>query len=94
MQGQFPSVEDMVVVERTQQEMRTLVRAIQNELAQAQEKMKNEQEEECRKKQAEMKIQQEEHKKNEVLSVKEKVKKQGKLAESCLRMCSSLKPII
>ncbi|KAG7332302.1 hypothetical protein KOW79_004136 [Hemibagrus wyckioides] len=76
-EGQFPSVEDMVVVERTQQEMRTLVRAIQNQLAQAQEKMKNEQEEECRKKQAEMKIQQEEHQKTEVLSVKEKVKKQG-----------------
>ncbi|KAK3539451.1 hypothetical protein QTP70_008505 [Hemibagrus guttatus] len=75
--GQFPSVEDMMVVERTQLEMRTLVRAIQNALAQAQEKMKNEQEEECRKKQAEMKIQQEEPKKTAVLSVKEKVKKQG-----------------
>ncbi|XP_026781722.1 mRNA export factor GLE1 isoform X2 [Pangasianodon hypophthalmus] len=77
-EGQFPTVEDMTVVEQALQEMRTLVRAIQEELAQAQEKKKNEQEEEeYRKKQAEMKPQQEEQKKIAALSVKEKAKKQG-----------------
>lgn len=87
MQGQFPSVDDMMVGEQALQEMRTLVRAIQEELAQVQEKKKNEQvEEECRTKQAEMKIQQEEKKKTAALAVKEKLKKQGKImnhTESC-----------
>ncbi|XP_027022762.1 mRNA export factor GLE1 [Tachysurus fulvidraco] len=77
-EGHFPSVDDMMVGERALQEMRTLVRAIQEELAQVQEKKKNEQvEEECRKKQAEMKIQEEEKKKTAALAVKEKLKKQG-----------------
>lgn len=78
MQGQFPTVEDMTVVERALQEMRTLVRAIQEEVAQAQDKKNKQEEEECGKKQAEMKIQQEEQKKSAELSVKERAKKQGK----------------
>lgn len=88
VQGQFPTVEDMTVAERALQEMRTLVRAIQEEFAQAQEQKKIEQEEEeCRKKQAGMKPQQEEKKKSAALPVKERVKKQGKirtLTASCL----------
>ncbi|XP_017323641.1 mRNA export factor GLE1 isoform X1 [Ictalurus punctatus] len=77
-EGQFPTVEDMTVAERALQEMRTLVRAIQEEFAQAQEQKKIEQEEEeCRKKQAGMKPQQEEKKKSAALPVKERVKKQG-----------------
>lgn len=66
------------MVERALQEMKTLVRAIQEELAQAQEKKKNEQEEECRKKQADMKAQQEEQMKTAALSVKKRATKQGK----------------
>ncbi|XP_060787796.1 mRNA export factor GLE1 [Neoarius graeffei] len=76
-EGQFPTVEDMTVVERALQEMRTLVRAIQEEVAQAQDKKNKQEEEECGKKQAEMKIQQEEQKKSAELSFKERAKKQG-----------------
>ncbi|KAI5614131.1 nucleoporin GLE1 isoform X1 [Silurus asotus] len=77
-EGQFPTVEDMTVVERVLQEMRTLVRAIQEEFAQEHEKKKNEQEEEeYRKKQAEMNTQQEEQKKSTALLFKEVAKKQG-----------------
>lgn len=68
----------MTVVERALQEMRTLVRAIQEELTQAQEKKKIEkEEEEFRKKQAD--TQQEEQMKRAALSVKRSAKKQGKM---------------
>ncbi|XP_067270618.1 mRNA export factor GLE1 [Pseudorasbora parva] len=77
--GQFPSVEDLTVAERALQEMRSLVRGLQDEAAQAAERKKREQEEEEEEKmrQAELKAQQEEQKKNAVLSAKEKTKKQG-----------------
>uniref|UniRef100_A0AAR2ITC4 mRNA export factor GLE1 n=1 Tax=Pygocentrus nattereri TaxID=42514 RepID=A0AAR2ITC4_PYGNA len=77
-EGQFPSVEDMTVAERALQEMRSLLRAMQEEMAQAQERKKKEQEEEEeRKKQADLKALQEEQKKNAALSAKEKARKQG-----------------
>ncbi|KAK9971114.1 hypothetical protein ABG768_027007 [Culter alburnus] len=77
--GQFPSVEDLTVAERALQEMRSLVRGLQDEVAQAAERKKREQEEEEeeKKRQAELKAQQEEQKKNVVLSAKEKTKKEG-----------------
>ncbi|XP_028851120.1 mRNA export factor GLE1 isoform X1 [Denticeps clupeoides] len=75
--GDFPSMEDMSVVERALQEMRSLVRALQEEKAQAEERRKKEQmEEEERRKQAEMQAQQEAQKKSAALS-KAKAKKQG-----------------
>uniref|UniRef100_A0A4W4G554 mRNA export factor GLE1 n=1 Tax=Electrophorus electricus TaxID=8005 RepID=A0A4W4G554_ELEEL len=78
-EGQFPSVEDMTVTERALQEMRSLLRALQEEVAQAQERKKKEQEEEeeKKKKQAELKVQQEEQKKSPALSAKDKIRKQG-----------------
>ncbi|XP_036434767.1 nucleoporin GLE1 [Colossoma macropomum] len=77
-EGQFPSVEDMTVAERALQEMRALLRAMQEEMAQAQERKKKEQEEEEeRKKQADLKALQEEQKKSAALSAKEKARKQG-----------------
>lgn len=87
MQGQFPSIEDMTVAERALQEMRSLLGALQGEIAQAQQRKKKEQdEEEERKKQAELKAQQEEEqKKSAALSVKEKTKKQGRSRERFLR---------
>uniref|UniRef100_A0AAR2IP00 mRNA export factor GLE1 n=1 Tax=Pygocentrus nattereri TaxID=42514 RepID=A0AAR2IP00_PYGNA len=70
-EGQFPSVEDMTVAERALQEMRSLLRAMQEEMAQAQERKKKEQEEEEeRKKQADLKALQEEQKKNAALSTR------------------------
>uniref|UniRef100_A0AAY4DXT5 mRNA export factor GLE1 n=1 Tax=Denticeps clupeoides TaxID=299321 RepID=A0AAY4DXT5_9TELE len=70
-------MEDMSVVERALQEMRSLVRALQEEKAQAEERRKKEQmEEEERRKQAEMQAQQEAQKKSAALS-KAKAKKQG-----------------
>ncbi|KAI4898752.1 hypothetical protein NFI96_014133 [Prochilodus magdalenae] len=77
-EGQFPSVEDMTVAERALQEMRSLLRAMQEAVAQAQERKKKELEEEDeRKRQAELKAQQEEQKKSAALSAKEKARKQG-----------------
>uniref|UniRef100_A0AAY5EE40 mRNA export factor GLE1 n=1 Tax=Electrophorus electricus TaxID=8005 RepID=A0AAY5EE40_ELEEL len=72
-------VEDMTVTERALQEMRSLLRALQEEVAQAQERKKKEQEEEeeKKKKQAELKVQQEEQKKSPALSAKDKIRKQG-----------------
>ncbi|XP_051524217.1 mRNA export factor GLE1 isoform X2 [Myxocyprinus asiaticus] len=77
-EGQFPSGEDMAVAERALQEMRSLVRALQEEMAQAAERKKKEQEEEEeRKRQAELKAQQEEQKRNAEQSTKEKARKEG-----------------
>ncbi|XP_007229196.3 mRNA export factor GLE1 [Astyanax mexicanus] len=77
-EGQFPSVEDMTVAERALQEMRSLLRALQEGVAHAQERKKKEQEkEEEMKKQAELKAQQEEQKKSAAASAKEKSRKQG-----------------
>ncbi|XP_050974079.1 mRNA export factor GLE1 isoform X2 [Labeo rohita] len=77
--GQFPSVEDLTVAERALQEMRSLVRNLQDEVAQAAERKKKEQEEEEEKKKRheELKAQQEEQKKNAARSAKEKAKKEG-----------------
>ncbi|XP_076859535.1 mRNA export factor GLE1 [Brachyhypopomus gauderio] len=77
-EGQFPSVEDMTVAERALQEMRSLLRALQEQVTQAQERKKKEQEEEDeRKKQAELKVQQEKQKKSPAPSAKDQVQKQG-----------------
>lgn len=77
--GQFPSVEDLTVAERALQEMRSLVRNLQGEVAQAAERKRREQEEEEEKKKRheELKAQQEEQKKTAALSAKEKPKKEG-----------------
>ncbi|XP_077063011.1 mRNA export factor GLE1 isoform X1 [Siphateles boraxobius] len=77
--GQFLSVEDLTVAERALQEMRSLVRGLQEEVTQAAERKKREQEEEEeeKKRQAERKAQQEEQKKNAVLSTIEKTKREG-----------------
>lgn len=78
-EGQFPNVEDMNVAERALQVMRSLVRSLQEEVAQAAERMKKEEEEEEKKKrQAELEAQQEEQKKKTAaLSAKEKTKREG-----------------
>ncbi|XP_052419879.1 mRNA export factor GLE1-like [Carassius gibelio] len=77
--GQFPSVEDLTVAERALQEMRSLVRNLQGEVAQAAERKRKEQEEEEEKKKRheELKAQQEEQKKTAAVSAKEKPKKEG-----------------
>ncbi|XP_026124837.1 mRNA export factor GLE1 [Carassius auratus] len=77
--GQFPSVEDLTVAERALQEMRSLVRNLQGEVAQAAERKRREQEEEEEKKKRheELKAQQEEQKKTAALSAKEKPKREG-----------------
>uniref|UniRef100_A0A671RHG5 mRNA export factor GLE1 n=1 Tax=Sinocyclocheilus anshuiensis TaxID=1608454 RepID=A0A671RHG5_9TELE len=77
--GQFPSVEDLTVAERALQEMRSLVRNLQDEVAQAAERKRKEQEEEEEKKKRheELKAQQEEQKKTAARSAKEKAKKEG-----------------
>lgn len=76
-EGDFPSVEDMTVAERALHEMRTLIRLMQEEVAEAQEKKKKEQEqEEERKKQVELQKQQEEQKKA-AQSAKEKAQRKG-----------------
>ncbi|XP_051964023.1 mRNA export factor GLE1 [Xyrauchen texanus] len=75
-EGQFPSGEDMAVAERAVQEMRSLVRALQEEMAQAAERKKKEQEEE-RKRQVELKAQQEDQKRFAEQSTKEKARKEG-----------------
>ncbi|KAJ8388746.1 hypothetical protein AAFF_G00129790 [Aldrovandia affinis] len=77
-EGQFPSIEDMAVAERALQEMRALVRALQLEADQAQEKRRKEEEEEKeRREQAELQAQLEQQKKSAALSAKEKARKQG-----------------
>ncbi|TTP43323.1 Nucleoporin GLE1 [Bagarius yarrelli] len=76
-EGQFPTVEDIMLVERALQEMKALFQAIQKELAQAEKKKKKEQEKEKSKtKESEIKTQQEEQKKT-AATVVEKVKAQG-----------------
>uniref|UniRef100_A0A673J6N7 mRNA export factor GLE1 n=1 Tax=Sinocyclocheilus rhinocerous TaxID=307959 RepID=A0A673J6N7_9TELE len=77
--GQFPSVEDLTVAERALQEMRSLVRNLQDEVAQAAERKRKEQEEEegKKKRHEELKAQQEEQKKTAARSAKEKAKKEG-----------------
>ncbi|XP_073675444.1 mRNA export factor GLE1 [Garra rufa] len=77
--GQFPSVEDLTVAERALQEMRSLVRNLQGEVAQAVERKRKEQEEEEEKKKRheELKAQQEEQKKNAARSAKEKARREG-----------------
>ncbi|XP_012673235.2 nucleoporin GLE1 isoform X1 [Clupea harengus] len=77
-EGEFPSVEDMAVVERALQDMRSLVRELQQQVSQEVERRRREQEEEeNRRKQAELQAQQEQEKKNAALSAKEKAKKKG-----------------
>uniref|UniRef100_A0A671RHE5 mRNA export factor GLE1 n=1 Tax=Sinocyclocheilus anshuiensis TaxID=1608454 RepID=A0A671RHE5_9TELE len=74
-----PPVEDLTVAERALQEMRSLVRNLQDEVAQAAERKRKEQEEEEEKKKRheELKAQQEEQKKTAARSAKEKAKKEG-----------------
>ncbi|XP_048857169.1 mRNA export factor GLE1 [Brienomyrus brachyistius] len=76
-EGNFPSVEDMIVAERALQDMRLLIRAMQEEAAQARERRRQEEEEEARRKQAELQAKQEEQKKSAERSAKEKIRKQG-----------------
>uniref|UniRef100_A0A8C2K9J2 GLE1-like protein n=1 Tax=Cyprinus carpio TaxID=7962 RepID=A0A8C2K9J2_CYPCA len=77
--GQYPSVEDLNVAERALQEMRSLVRNLQDEVTQAVERKRKEQEEEEeeKKRHEELKAQQEEQQKNAARSAKEKARKQG-----------------
>ncbi|XP_059360267.1 mRNA export factor GLE1-like [Carassius carassius] len=75
--GQFPSVEDLTVAERALQEMRSLVRNLQGEVAQAAKRKEQEEEEEKKKRHEELKAKQEEQKKTAALSAKEKPKKEG-----------------
>ncbi|KAK7145486.1 hypothetical protein R3I93_013270 [Phoxinus phoxinus] len=77
--GQFLSVEDLTVAERALQEMRSLVRGLQEEVTQAAERKKRDQEEEEeeKKRQNELKAQQEEQKKNAARSTIEKTKREG-----------------
>ncbi|XP_071339931.1 mRNA export factor GLE1 [Trachinotus anak] len=76
-EGEFPSMEDMTVAERALHEMRALIRVIQEEVAKVQEKKKRDQEEEeGRRKQAELQAQQEAQKKAEQ-SAKEKAQRKG-----------------
>ncbi|XP_061116812.1 mRNA export factor GLE1 [Conger conger] len=93
-EGQFPSIEDMAVADRALQDMRALVRAMQLEAAQAQEKRrKDEEEEKERRKQAELQAQLEEQKKSAALSAKEKARKKGlqiKAEESTLKWYQEL----
>uniref|UniRef100_A0A8C1KK73 mRNA export factor GLE1 n=1 Tax=Cyprinus carpio TaxID=7962 RepID=A0A8C1KK73_CYPCA len=93
--GQFPSVEDLTVAERALQEMRSLVRNLQGEEAQAAERKRKEQdeEEEKKKRHEELKAQQEEQKKTAARSAKEKAKKEGLQTgadESTLKWYSAL----
>lgn len=76
---QFPSVEDLSVAERALQEMRSLVRSLQEAVSQAAErkKKKEQEEEEEKRRQEQLKAQQEEQKKSAALSAKEKAKKEG-----------------
>ncbi|XP_016098978.1 nucleoporin GLE1 isoform X1 [Sinocyclocheilus grahami] len=94
--GQFLSVEDLTVAERALQEMRSLVRNLQDEVAQATERKRKEQEEEEEKKKRheELKAQQEEQKKTAARSAKEKAKKEGLQTgadESTLKWYNALK---
>ncbi|KAG5840755.1 hypothetical protein ANANG_G00192030 [Anguilla anguilla] len=93
-EGRFPSMEDMAVADRALQDMRALVRAMQLEAAQAQEKRRKEEEEEKeRRKQAELQAQLEEQKKSAALSAKEKARKKGlqtKAEESTLKWYQEL----
>uniref|UniRef100_A0A672SMQ2 mRNA export factor GLE1 n=1 Tax=Sinocyclocheilus grahami TaxID=75366 RepID=A0A672SMQ2_SINGR len=92
----FLSVEDLTVAERALQEMRSLVRNLQDEVAQATERKRKEQEEEEEKKKRheELKAQQEEQKKTAARSAKEKAKKEGLQTgadESTLKWYNALK---
>ncbi|KAL0979553.1 hypothetical protein UPYG_G00186480 [Umbra pygmaea] len=77
-EGRFPSVDDMTVAERALQEMRSVIRVMQDAAAQAQEKRKQEREkeEECRKL-AELQAQKKQQEKSAALSAKEKARKKG-----------------
>ncbi|KAM7019157.1 LOW QUALITY PROTEIN: mRNA export factor GLE1 [Tautogolabrus adspersus] len=77
-EGEFPSVEDMTVAERALHEMRALIRLMQEEVAEAQEKKKKDQEDEKEnlRKKAELQAQQEAQKKAEQ-SAKEKAQRKG-----------------
>lgn len=70
------------MAERALQEMRSLVRGLQEEVTQAAERKKREQEEEEeeKKRQAELKAQQEEQKKNAARSTIEKATREGEHA--------------
>ncbi|XP_041956497.1 nucleoporin GLE1 [Alosa sapidissima] len=77
-EGEFPSVEDMVVVERALQDMRGLVRELQQQEAQETERRRRQQEEEeQRRQQEQLQAQQELEKKNAANAAKEKAKKRG-----------------
>uniref|UniRef100_A0A1A7WJJ9 mRNA export factor GLE1 n=1 Tax=Iconisemion striatum TaxID=60296 RepID=A0A1A7WJJ9_9TELE len=74
-EGEFPSMEDMTVAERTLLDMRALIRQMQQELVRAQERKKKELEEERRKRE-ELQAQQEAQMKAEQ-AAKEKAQKKG-----------------
>ncbi|KAF7660004.1 hypothetical protein LDENG_00290170 [Lucifuga dentata] len=77
-ESEYPSMEDMSVAEQALQEMRDLIRLMQEEVAKAQDKKRKEQkEEEERKKQEELKAQQEAQKKTAAVSAKEKMQSKG-----------------
>lgn len=68
----------MAVVERALQDMRSLVRELQQQVSEEQERRRREQqEEEQRQQQAQRQAQQEQEKKNAELAAKEKAKKRG-----------------
>ncbi len=76
-------MEDLTVAERALQEMRSLVRNLQDQVTHAAERRRKEQEEEEEKKKRheELKAQQEEQKKTAARSAKEKAKKEGEGAK-------------
>ncbi|KAJ7994063.1 hypothetical protein DPEC_G00262050 [Dallia pectoralis] len=77
-EGAFPSVEDITVAEQALNEMRSVIRVMQDAAAQAQEKRKKErEEEEGRRRLVELQAQKEEQKKSAALSAKEKARKKG-----------------
>uniref|UniRef100_A0A1A8QKA6 mRNA export factor GLE1 n=1 Tax=Nothobranchius pienaari TaxID=704102 RepID=A0A1A8QKA6_9TELE len=75
-EGEFPSMEDMTVAERTLLDMRALIRQMQQELVRAQERKKEQEQEEQRRKEEQVQAQQEAKRKAEQ-AAKEKAQKKG-----------------
>uniref|UniRef100_A0A1A8R6E7 mRNA export factor GLE1 n=1 Tax=Nothobranchius rachovii TaxID=451742 RepID=A0A1A8R6E7_9TELE len=75
-EGEFPSMEDMTVAERTLLDMRALIRQMQQELVRAQERKKEQEQEERRRKEEQVQAQQEAKRKAEQ-AAKEKAQKKG-----------------
>uniref|UniRef100_A0A1A8FML5 mRNA export factor GLE1 n=3 Tax=Nothobranchius korthausae TaxID=1143690 RepID=A0A1A8FML5_9TELE len=75
-EGEFPSMEDMAVAERTLLDMRALIREMQQELVRAQERKKEQEQEEQRRKEEQVQAQQEAKRKAEQ-AAKEKAQRKG-----------------